>query len=195
MPFRKPETDTARQVIGGVAFALYVKLFASGMGRHIYCLSRYQISQVAKWTLLSQIFISINLGLTKISICALVLRVIDRSHKRFSQFIWALIIFVTVTHIAQLILFLTQCRPVEANWNPSVGGNCFSERITYSVAYLNFSKLLLKGSLVTINLFYPGLDCFSDLACAAIPIYVIQRLQLKRRIKIALCFLMSLGVL
>ncbi len=41
----------------------------------------------------------------------------------------------------------------------------------------------------------PGLDALTDLLCAGIPIFVIQRLQMNIRTKFALCFLMGLGVL
>ena len=40
-----------------------------------------------------------------------------------------------------------------------------------------------------------GLDALTDLCCAVIPIFVIQRLQMNRLTKIALCSLMGLGVL
>lgn len=40
-----------------------------------------------------------------------------------------------------------------------------------------------------------GLDAFTDLVCAGIPVFVILRLQMNMRTRIALCLLMSLGVL
>ena len=40
-----------------------------------------------------------------------------------------------------------------------------------------------------------GLDAFTDLVCAGIPIFVIYRLQMNIRTKVALCVLMGLGVL
>ena len=40
-----------------------------------------------------------------------------------------------------------------------------------------------------------GLDAFTDLVCAGIPTFVILRLQMSMRTKIALCVLMGLGIL
>lgn len=40
-----------------------------------------------------------------------------------------------------------------------------------------------------------GLDALTDLICAGIPIFVIHRLQMNIRTKLAVGFLMSLGVL
>jgi hypothetical protein len=39
-----------------------------------------------------------------------------------------------------------------------------------------------------------GLDCFADLLCAGIALYVIQGLQMNMQTKLALCCLMSLGL-
>lgn len=49
----------------------------------------------------------------------------------------------------------------------------------------------LKAMLRT----YLGFDAFTDLTCAAIPVYLIQRLRMNRRTKIALCCLMGLGAM
>lgn len=167
----------ASLLIGFIAFGFYFKLFASGMGKHIYCLSPQQIMDTAEWSLLAQIFISIDLGLTKISVCIFILRVIKNAQRKLTRFIWVLVSFVVATHIVQIVLFTIECRPIEAVWNPLIKGRCFSVHVTYMIAYLNFS-----------------LEAFADLVCAGIAIIVIQRLQMDIRTKLALCFLMGLGI-
>lgn len=132
-----------QKLIGFIAFGFYFKLFASGMGRHIYCLSPQQIMDTAEWSLLAQIFISIDLGLTKISVCIFILRVIKNAQRKLTRFIWVLVSFVVATHIVQIVLFTIECRPIEAVWNPLIKGRCFSVHVTYMIAYLNFSKLFL----------------------------------------------------
>ncbi|KAL8703894.1 MAG: hypothetical protein Q9201_002945 [Fulgogasparrea decipioides] len=59
-----------------------------------------------------------------------------------------------------------------------VHGTCFSPRVIYTAGYTNY-----------------GLDALTDLICASIPIFVIHRLQMNIRTKVAVGFLMSLGVL
>lgn len=86
-----------RKVSACVTFALYVKLFLAGMGRHIYCLSIGQILDLVKWALLSQIGILITLGLMKILVCHFVLRVVDKAWKGIAKAIWFLIYFVALT--------------------------------------------------------------------------------------------------
>ena len=122
-------------------FALYVKLFIAGMGRHIYCLSIGQVLDLAKWALLSQIGISITLGLMKISVCLFVLRVVDKARKGIAKAIWLLIYFIALTHILQVIMYVVQCRPLAALWDIKVRGQCFSTHIVYTIAYLNYGKM------------------------------------------------------
>lgn len=129
------------KIFGVVAFGCYSKLFQSGMGRHINCLSLKEIIYTTKWSLLAQIFISINLGLTKISVCLFIQRVIKNAQRKLTRFIWVLVSFVIATHVVQVVLFIIECRPTEASWNPFIKGHCFSLRVTYKIAYLNFSEL------------------------------------------------------
>ena len=55
--------------------------------------------------------------------------------------------------------------------------------------------MVFENHLQLVLIGYPGLDALAGLLCAAIPIFVIQRLQINIRIKVALCSLMGLGVL
>lgn len=141
-------TLMSEKFVGFIAFGFYFKLFASGMGRHIYCLSPQQIMDTAEWSLLAQIFISINLGLTKISVCIFILRLIKTAQRKLTRFIWVLMSFIVATHIVQVVLFIIECRPIEAAWNPLIKGRCFSVHVTYMIAYLNFSELYL-GEFLT----------------------------------------------
>ncbi|MCJ1246040.1 hypothetical protein MMC30_003244 [Trapelia coarctata] len=167
----------ASSLIGITAFATYVKCIQAGMGRHLLCLTLERIADVAKWSLISQILISVNLGLTKVSVIIFVMRVIDKAKKRLTQLLWVLIAFIIISHLVQFLLFCLQCRPIQGVWNPFVKSTCFSTRVTYLSAYINYS-----------------LDCFADLLCVAVAIYVIQRLQMNIQTKIALCCLMGLGL-
>ncbi|MCJ1345400.1 hypothetical protein MMC31_003607 [Peltigera leucophlebia] len=163
-------------VSGGVSLALYVKLFLSGMGRHVYCLSIEQVLDVAKWVLLSEVGVATTLGLLKISVCLFVLRVVDKARKGIAKAIWLLIYFVALTHILQLIIYLVQCRPLAAVWSTKVKGRCFSTHIVYMFAYLNY-----------------GIEMFTDVVCIGIVIYITHSLKMKRRTKIALYGLMGFG--
>ncbi|KAI4207934.1 MAG: hypothetical protein LQ346_000271 [Caloplaca aetnensis] len=167
----------ASLIVGIVGAAFLTKLVEFGGGRHIYCLPRGHIYPVLKWSLLAQICNVIGIGLVKISVCLCVLRLVDRARRRLSQFLWVLIAFVAASHFVQVLIFLIQCRPLNALWDPTVKGTCFSAHVVYTAGYTNY-----------------GLDALTDIVCACIPIFVIQRLQMNKRTKTALCLLMGLGV-
>lgn len=131
-----------------------------------------------KWSVISQICNVIGIGLAKISVCLCVLRILGRTRKHLATFIWVVIAFCAASHFAQVMLFLVQCRPMAAIWNSRIHGKCFSPHITYLAGYIGF-----------------GLDAFTDLVCAAIPIFILHRLQMNVRTKVALCCLIGLGSL
>lgn len=184
------------KVSGGVSLALYVKLFLSGMGRHVYCLSIEQVLDVAKWVLLSEVGVATTLGLLKISVCLFVLRVVDKARKGIAKAIWLLIYFVALTHILQLIIYLVQCRPLAAVWSTKVKGRCFSTHIVYMFAYLNYGKIT-QNILWTdrTDSYFKGIEMFTDVVCIGIVIYITHSLKMKRRTKIALYGLMGFGYL
>ncbi|CAL8577739.1 hypothetical protein XPA_003558 [Xanthoria parietina] len=168
----------ASLIIGIVGASFLTKLVQTGGGKHILCLPPGQIYPVLKWSLLAQVCNVVGIGLVKISVCLCVLRLIDRARRRLSQFLWVLIGIVAVSHVIQVLIFLLQCRPLNALWNPKVKGTCFSMHVAYTAGYVNY-----------------GVDALTDIVCAIIPIFVFQRLQMNTRTKVALSFLMSLGVL
>ncbi|KAI4205260.1 MAG: hypothetical protein LQ350_000582 [Teloschistes chrysophthalmus] len=162
--------------IAGVSFL--TKLVEAGGGRHIVCLPPGQIYLVLKWSTIAQVCNVIGIGFVKVSVCLCVLRIIDRTRRRLAQFLWLLIAVVAASHLAQVLIFLLQCRPIQTMWDPTVKGTCFSARVTYTAGYTNY-----------------GMDAVTDLICAGVPVFVIHRLHMNIRNKLAICFLMSLGVL
>ncbi|KAL9120685.1 MAG: hypothetical protein Q9187_002753 [Circinaria calcarea] len=157
--------------------ALFTKMFQAGVGRHIFCVTPENISETLKWSTWAQIVEVIALALVKISVCLLILRLIDQTSKGIARFLKLLMIAVVICHIVPLLLYVLQCRPLHAVWNPQVQGECYSSRLTYTAAYIAI-----------------GLDAFTDLACAVIPVATIYKLQMKTSTKVAICILMGLGV-
>lgn len=118
-----------------------------------------------------------GIGVVKISVCLALLRVVERARRGITLFLWFLLVFVAVTHLALAMLFFLHCRPLAALWNPEVHGPCLSTHTTVLAGYVGFA-----------------VDVVTDLVCAGIPVLVVHRLQMSFRTKIALCVLMGLGV-
>ncbi|MCJ1402370.1 hypothetical protein MMC11_005590 [Xylographa trunciseda] len=164
-------------IVGTVADAIFTMMCLSGMGRHIVCLTEGQIYGILKWSTVAQILEMIALGFVKVSICLYMIRMIHHTMKRIRQCLWVLIAFITACHIVVFFLFVLQCIPLTAVWDPSISGQCYGLGLTYEVAYAGV-----------------GLDALTDLISAIIPIFVIHHLRIDLHTKIAIGILMGLGV-
>lgn len=111
-----------------------------GLGRHVFCIAPESQSAIRKWTTFLQLTNVIGIGLAKVSVCVLVLRVIDKAAVKFSRFIWAVIVFVSAVHLAEAIAILVQCIPLEARWNPNIKGKCGNWGIKFQMLYLENSE-------------------------------------------------------
>ena len=90
-----------------------------------------------------QVMAVLGAGLAKISVCLLVLRVVDKAAVNFTRFLWALIVFVFVVHLAGIIVVLIQCIPTEYIWNPNITGRClFGPIIKFDLLYSANSKVV-----------------------------------------------------
>ena len=136
------------QIAGIVGSAFLTKLVREGVGLHIYCMPRNKLPMIVKWSILSQIVNIFGIGLVKISVCLCVLRLIDRARKKLTVFLWVLITFCVVSHVAQVVLFVIQCRPMSAIWNSHINGQCFSAHVVYLAGYIGFGRV---PHLVTVD--------------------------------------------
>ncbi|MCJ1378141.1 hypothetical protein MMC17_001237 [Xylographa soralifera] len=152
-------------------------MIASGMGRHLICLPPDQVISMLEWSALSEPVSVIGIGVIKISVCLCLIRVVDKARRKLTRFLWFLIAFIIVTHLGLAMVFFFHCIPLAKLWNPEIEGRCMSTNDTVLAGYIGF-----------------GADILTDLVCAGIPIFVIHRLQMNNRTKIALCCLMGLGV-
>lgn len=88
-----------------------------------------------KWRTFLQLVNVIGIGLAKVSVCVLVLRVIDKAAVKFSRFLWATIVFVSMVHLAEVIFILVQCIPLEALWQLNREGKCGSLYLIFQLQY------------------------------------------------------------
>ena len=164
-------------MVGIIAAGFFTKMVTSGMGQHISCLPPQSVISMLEFGAISEAINVIGIGVVKISVCLTLLRVVERGRRRISRFLWFLLVFIGVTHLALAMLFFLHCRPLAALWIPQVHGSCLSTHTTVLAGYIGFA-----------------IDVVTDLICAGIPVLVIHRLQRNNQTKVALCILMGLGV-
>ncbi|MCJ1310165.1 hypothetical protein MMC25_003826 [Agyrium rufum] len=158
-----------------VSFGFNIKQIQDGYGHHQEDLTVNQIIQINKWGELSTFVLLFVSAFTKISICLFAKR-IPSSH-RLKSFLWSLIAFVTVVNTACAIVFVITCRPLNKLWNPAVPGTCIDFNAFLYMLYVQAAASVLV-----------------DLACTALPILVLWKVQISLENKIAICGLMAVGL-
>ncbi|KAK9415875.1 hypothetical protein SUNI508_10004 [Seiridium unicorne] len=118
-------------------------------------------------------FVSANL--VKCAIGLLCIRIDQRRAIRWSIAINISIIIITA--ILVLTFLCTWCRPLAATWNPALG------------------KCTTYISWVTVGTITSAVQLITDVISAAIPWFVVARLQMPRRRKISVMIILGLGIL
>ncbi|KAK4545936.1 hypothetical protein LTR36_002500 [Oleoguttula mirabilis] len=146
-----------------------------GNGRHRQFLSKADYTHVNFLTWLTQLFLFPLLCLLKLSVCLLVLRI--KNTKPLRYFLWTVMAGLVVTTLLPDIVLLAECTPVSAYWK-SQREKCWDPRVRIYSIYLQTAMSVL-----------------TDIICTLLPIAVVWDLTLSLRDKVAVCGLMSLGVI
>ncbi|KFX97734.1 hypothetical protein V490_02647 [Pseudogymnoascus sp. VKM F-3557] len=147
-----------------------------GNGRHRQYLSEDDYVYVNFLTWMTQIFLFLNIGLLKCSICILILRIKDTPWLNWC--LYGMMAGLILTNLECVIVLLAECSPVEKYWLPDTPGKCWDTKIRIYSIYLQV-----------------GYSVVTDLACTLLPIVVLWKVQMQRSLKIAVCGLMSLGLI
>jgi hypothetical protein len=164
-----------------------------GNGRHREFLSIEDYQYVNFLTWLTQLFLFPILCLLKISVCLLVLRI--KSTKRLRYCLWALIVLLILTTLLPDIVLLAECDPVSAYWT-SQHDKCWTPNVRIYSIYLQTCMSAIDTIFFRACADKPrtAVSVFADVVCTLLPIAVVWNLTLSLKNKIAVCALMSLGV-
>lgn len=131
------------------------------------------------WAILPQAPIVLCFATSKTSVAILILRFVGRVT------FWRrlLLIFMAATvlifSLISVVLLFAQCTPTRALWAPDAeNARCWDPKIANY--FFNFTS---------------GWNVFVDLVLALLPATFIPSLNMGRRKKVALCILLSLGIL
>ncbi|MCJ1328445.1 hypothetical protein MMC10_005122 [Thelotrema lepadinum] len=158
----------------GTAYAL------AGGGRHLYYLSQDPVhaSQILKLNWISQPFAIMSLGLGKISVAFLMLRLIGGFVKARRIFLWIIIILTFIFSVVCCVLTFVQCTPTRALWEPVPGAVCWD-----------------PATQDDFSLFLGSWNAAVDFILAILPVTIIYKIKISMNKKIGICTLLSLGLL
>lgn len=164
-----------------------------GFGKHVYYLSREQISQAMKYQYMAQPFAYMALVFGRVSF-AVSLLMIMATNKLRRWILYGLIIGQFLINIIFICLGLGQCSPPAKYWNPNMPGSCMSPRVIVAAGYVQGCKSV-RSTQAQQTLTLPAWNIFTDLALALLPSVIISNLKMKISLKVGLVVLMSLGIL
>ncbi|KAL2266771.1 hypothetical protein VTJ83DRAFT_6123 [Remersonia thermophila] len=158
-----------------VGYAVFCVQAGLGLGKHQWTIPpgdfvKFQHAGFVQ----SIVSAGLALGLLKMSIGFNLLRLSQT--RWYSWSLWVAIIFVFAYTILGMMVFLVQCKPMEASWNRSVAGKCMELATFIKFALLN-----------------TGFNIFTDVLFASLPIPIIWTLKMKKRVKMYLIVILSLG--
>ncbi|KXX76976.1 hypothetical protein MMYC01_207139 [Madurella mycetomatis] len=96
--------------------------------------------------------------------------------KWYSWCLWVTIVFVVCYSFMAAMTFFLHCSPMEGHWNPALQPQCYSIQLFVTFALINTS-----------------FNITTDVLFASFPIPVIWSLQMKRKLRLYLIGILSLG--
>ncbi|THC91404.1 hypothetical protein EYZ11_009133 [Aspergillus tanneri] len=148
-----------------------------GTGRHMVDLADHQRLMATKYNWLSQGFHVMSTNWGKVSVAMFLLRII-RKVKHHKPAMVAGMLLLTIVNTVCVYTIYGQCTPTARLWNPTLEeGSCWDPTVQRNYAFF-------QGSFSAV----------SDLVLAIYPLTTIYGLQMARKVKVGLGFLLSLGV-
>ncbi|KAH8783056.1 hypothetical protein F5883DRAFT_351013, partial [Diaporthe sp. PMI_573] len=146
-----------------------------GMGRDIWTLTPDEITQFIKVFYVFGVIYAFTLGLIRMSICFLYLRLFQDEKVR--RLIWATQIFNALVIVLSFIIYLLHCRPLSYYWTRWDGehqGTCF-----------NFSDMAYAHAGINISL---------DIWMLALPFWQIMKTEMLPRKKLQALVMFGCGI-
>lgn len=195
---------------------LFVYQGFHGLGRHIDFISdenKQKLGQTQFW----QVIISSSLGmaLLKISIGLNLLRL--SPSRWYVRSLWLSIgkqlksmpekknpcltisttAFVSAYSFMGAMTFFLHCKPMEAHWDHTIkGAQCYPIQLFITFALINTGVSIRSRAGLKLSLCADpttAFNIFTDVLFASIPIPIIWKLQMKRKVRLYLIGILSLG--
>ncbi|KAI1392810.1 uncharacterized protein F4822DRAFT_141699 [Hypoxylon trugodes] len=149
-----------------------------GLGKHTKDIKDpHDLSEAIKYTIIAPTLSIISSTCSKISIIIFLVRLMGVTAKRWQLFtLWGLSIVMVALNILAIVVIVRFCDPPAKQWDPSLPGTCPSISPQF------------QSVAGTVQAAY---NAFIDIVVAIFPTLVITKLNITRKMKIGLCFLMG----
>ncbi|KAI1378728.1 hypothetical protein F4677DRAFT_443216 [Hypoxylon crocopeplum] len=147
-----------------------------GLGRHQDQITDpNDLREAIKYTIIAPVMSIISSSSSKISIMIFLIRLMGMTAKKWHlYFLWGLSAILVALNIFAIVLIIRFCDPPARQWDKSLPGTCIDP------------KLQLYGGAIQ-----SAYNALLDIIVAAFPALFITKLNITRKMKVGLCFLMS----
>ncbi|KAI5864721.1 hypothetical protein GGS23DRAFT_561519 [Durotheca rogersii] len=162
-----------------VCSALVTAGVSHGLGRHREQITDpVDLQESIKYTIIAPLFSIISSTCSKISILIFLVRLMGMTAKHWHLiFLWGLCVLLVLLNIFAIVVIIRFCDPPAKQWNPDLEGTCIDPRIQ------------LYGGAVQASY-----NALMDIIVAIFPTMFITKLNITRKMKVGLSFLMGGGV-
>jgi len=163
---------------GLVLFAITIAMSTAaafhGVGVHNYGASTAEMRDGVMYFSLWQLSYILSTVPVKASIAISLIRItMSRACK---VILWVLIVLSCVVALLACFSVFFTCRPMAFTWDKTIKGECGSLGMIYALSY-------------TVS----AMNIITDWTCAIMPVFILWDLQMRRKLKISVCFIMGLG--
>lgn len=111
----------------------------------------------------------------KSSICATLIRIAVQ--RKYIYILYGLIAATAVSNLVAFSAAVARCKPIEAAWDPSKG------------------KCLNQSIIITLTYVVSAVNIFTDWSVAVLPIFILWKIQMRRKLKYLTAGILGIGAL
>ncbi|KAK1997312.1 hypothetical protein LX36DRAFT_636396 [Colletotrichum falcatum] len=148
----------------------------TGLGTRDADMTRATRIEGAKTLLIWQALYAASLCFIKSSICITLMRITDE--KTYMYILRGLVAMSFVLSGAGLIVIFNQCHPLDRYWDKRIPGTCLPVVIATAFSYASSAS-----------------NVITDFSVAAIPFFLLRRVQMRSRLKLYIRLILGLGLL
>jgi hypothetical protein len=165
----------------------------SGSGRHFDTLSLEQQQNVIKYTIAAFCPGILSFAIPKLAVVALLTKLLNPSPAH-RVFLWCASSVTTIVLFGCVVILYAQCTPSRSQWDFSVKGECWSIWVLVNYAiFAGCESANCSSTIATHQLKKLALSAFMDLYLAVYPAWILSRLQMNIKKKMALGLALGIG--
>ena len=129
------------QVFSILGCMFSIRMWRDGLGRSIFTLTLPQVQRLSKWIVAIQVAIVWGPVFAKLSVCAFILRLVNKTQRAVTILIYVLMVFLTITAVGVTFYLYLQCIPMRKVWDPTAPGKCLPSTYRVKVFQANGGML------------------------------------------------------